>query len=52
LLDYVRELGAHRLKAVFVIHGEEEASEAAAEGFRSLGVQRTVVPQPHQEIQL
>ncbi len=52
LQDYVRQLGAERLKGVFVVHGEESASLAAASSFRDLGVQNTIVPQPGEEIQL
>ncbi len=52
LQDYVRQLGAERLKGVFVVHGEEPASLAAASSFRDIGAQNTVVPQPGEEIQL
>jgi metallo-beta-lactamase family protein len=52
LLDYVRELNNGRLKQVFVVHGEEEASLALADGFRELGVPDVMVPEPMQEIVL
>lgn len=52
LLDYVRRMGAQQLKSAFVVHGEESASLAAADGLRSLGVRHVVVPHPGQEFDL
>jgi metallo-beta-lactamase family protein len=52
LLDYVRELGAARLRSASVVHGEEPASLALADGLRGLGVSRAIVPQPAEEIEL
>jgi metallo-beta-lactamase family protein len=44
LLGYARKLGSSRLKAAFVVHGEDAASEALAEGLRGLGISRVIVP--------
>jgi len=52
LEDYVRQLGAERLKGIFVVHGEEPASLAAAASFHDLGIQNAVVPQIREEFQL
>ena len=52
LLDYVRPLNSGRLKQVFVVHGEEEASLALADGLRELGVPDAVVPEPMEEVVL
>ncbi len=52
LLDYVRPLHSGRLKQVFVVHGEEEASLALADGLRELGVPDVVVPEPMEEVVL
>ena len=52
LLDYVRPLNNGRLKKVFVVHGEEEASLALADGLRELGVPDAVVPEPMEEFVL
>jgi metallo-beta-lactamase family protein len=46
LLDYVRQVGPGRLKAAYVVHGEEPSSLALAEGLRDLGVAQVVVPRP------
>jgi metallo-beta-lactamase family protein len=46
LLDYVAALGAARIRAIFVVHGDEEASFSLAEGLTALGVSRVVVPSP------
>ena len=40
------------LKAVFVVHGEEEQSEALADGIRDLGVANVLVPDLGQEVVL
>jgi metallo-beta-lactamase family protein len=44
LLGYAEQLGAAQLKAAFVIHGEEPASLALADGLDELGVQEAIVP--------
>jgi metallo-beta-lactamase family protein len=44
LLSYAQTLDPSRLRAAFVVHGEEAASEALAEGLRNLGIGRVVVP--------
>lgn len=51
LLDYVRRLGASKIKSAFVVHGEEPSSLALAEGLRDLGVERAVVPRPGEEFE-
>ena len=52
LLDYARQLGAKRLKSVFVVHGEEASSQALAYGLNSLGVENAIVPQLGEEFEL
>jgi len=52
LLDYVRPLNNGRLKQVFIVHGEEEASLALADGFRESGVPEAMVPEPMEEVVL
>ena len=52
LLDYARQLGAPRLKSVFVVHGEEASSQALAYGLSGLGVGKAIVPQPGEEFEL
>jgi metallo-beta-lactamase family protein len=52
LLDYVQQLNNGRLKKVFVVHGEEEASLALAAGVRELGVPEAVVPELMEEFVL
>jgi metallo-beta-lactamase family protein len=52
LLDYVRLLGARRLKAAFVVHGEESSSLALADGLRDLGVRQAIVPKLGEELDL
>ena len=44
LLSYAQTLDPSRLKATFVVHGEDAASEALAEGLRNLGIGRVFVP--------
>lgn len=44
LLDYARQLGVDRLKASFVVHGEETSSLALADGLRNLGAKKVIVP--------
>jgi metallo-beta-lactamase family protein len=52
LLGYAQLLGASRLKAAFVVHGEEAASLALADGLQSLGVGQAIVPRPGEEFEL
>jgi metallo-beta-lactamase family protein len=52
LLEYVRQVGVGRLKATYVVHGEEPSSLALAEGLRDLGVTRVVVPKPGESVEL
>jgi metallo-beta-lactamase family protein len=52
LLAYVSELGPRTLQSLFVVHGEESASLAAAEAFADLGVRHVVVPEPGDEVTL
>ena len=52
LLDYANQVGAQRLKSVFVVHGEEASSQALAYGLNSLGVENAIVPQPGEEFEL
>jgi len=44
LVDYVRQLAGPGLKAAFVVHGEESASLALAEGLSELVEGQVVVP--------
>ncbi len=46
LLDYARQLGPERIQTAFVVHGEESASLALADGLRDLGLARVTVPKP------
>jgi metallo-beta-lactamase family protein len=48
LLDYARQTktASPDLKAVFVVHGEEPASLALAEGLSDLGMGLVAVPRP------
>ena len=52
LLDYVRQMGAKRLRTAFVVHGEESSSLALADGLRHLGVENAVVPHPGEEFEV
>jgi len=52
LLDYARSVGVAGIKAAYVVHGEEAASLALADGLRSLGVGKVTVPQPGEEFEL
>jgi metallo-beta-lactamase family protein len=49
LLEYVSNT-KESLKAVFVVHGEEEQSQALAEGIRDLGIKEVLVPDLDQEV--
>ncbi len=51
LVDYVRPL-APGLKAVFLVHGEPEASAALAQALRALGISQVYVPEPGDKIEL
>jgi metallo-beta-lactamase family protein len=51
LLGYVNNT-KESLRGVFVVHGEEEQSEALAEGIRHLGVQNVLVPDLGEEVSL
>ena len=51
LLSYVRHVRDNgRLKRVFVVHGNPEASQALATGIRSLGVENVLVPERMLEV--
>ena len=52
LQDYVRQLGPGGLKSTFVVHGEEAASLALADGLQSLGATHAVVPRPGEEFEI
>jgi len=49
LLDFARQAGVQRLKAAFVVHGEETSSQALAYGLNSLGISKAIIPQPGEE---
>jgi len=49
LLEYVNHT-KNSLKGVFVLHGEEEQSQALADGIKDLGIQDVIVPDPGQEV--
>ncbi len=51
LLEYVRQMGAERLKAAYVVHGEEASSLALAEGLRDLNVSKVAVPRPGETVE-
>ncbi len=44
LLNYVRALGPERLRKVFVVHGESEASLGLQTGLRGMGVRDAIIP--------
>ena len=52
LVGYVEQLGPSRLKAAYVVHGEEEASLSLAERLLNIGVRKAIVPEVGQEIDL
>jgi metallo-beta-lactamase family protein len=52
LLDYAQQLRTSRLKTAFVVHGEEAASLALADGLQSLGVAQAIVPRLGEEFEL
>jgi metallo-beta-lactamase family protein len=54
LLAYTAHLqrANRRLKQVFVVHGEEAASQALAQGIRDQGVPHVLVPEPGQTVEL
>jgi hypothetical protein len=45
-------LRTSRLKTAFVVHGEEAASLALADGLQSLGVAEAIVPRLGEEFEL
>jgi metallo-beta-lactamase family protein len=49
LLEYVNQT-KNSLKGVFVVHGEEEQSQALADGIKDLGIQNVIVPDLGQEV--
>jgi metallo-beta-lactamase family protein len=49
LLEYVNHT-KNSLKGVFVVHGEEEQSQALADGIKDLGIQDVIVPDLGQEV--
>jgi metallo-beta-lactamase family protein len=49
LLEYVNQT-KNSLKGVFVVHGEEEQSQALADGIKSIGIQNVIVPDLGQEV--
>jgi metallo-beta-lactamase family protein len=51
LLEYVANT-KNSLRNVFVVHGEEQQSQALAEGIRDLGITDVLVPDMGQEVEL
>jgi metallo-beta-lactamase family protein len=51
LLKYVKNT-QDSLEGIFVVHGEEEQSEALAEGIKNLGVRNVLVPDLGEEVTL
>lgn len=49
LLEYVSHT-KDSLKGVFVVHGEEEQSQALADGIKDLGIQNVIVPDLGEEV--
>jgi metallo-beta-lactamase family protein len=49
LLEYVNHT-KKSLKGVFIVHGEEEQSQALADGIKDLGIQNVIVPDLGQEV--
>ena len=49
LLEYVNHT-KNSLKGVFVVHGEEEQSQALANGIKDLGIQNVMVPDLGEEV--
>jgi metallo-beta-lactamase family protein len=52
LLAYADQLRPARLRSTFVVHGDETASLALAEGLRDLGLDQVFVPQPGEVFEL
>jgi metallo-beta-lactamase family protein len=52
LVEYVQRIGPRRLKAAFVVHGEEESSLSLADQLHHLGVGQAIVPELGQEFDL
>jgi metallo-beta-lactamase family protein len=49
LLEYVNNT-KDSLKGVFVVHGEEEQSQALADGIKEFGIENVIVPDSGQEV--
>jgi metallo-beta-lactamase family protein len=43
---------AHKLRKVFVVHGEPDAAQALADGLHGLGVRETFIPHKGEQVQL
>ena len=52
LLGYIRQLDLGRLKHVLVVHGDEDASFALADGLDKIGVRQVTVPSLGQQVTL
>jgi len=52
LLEYVQQVGTGRLKAAYVVHGEEASSLALAEGLRDLNLAKAIVPRVGETVEL
>ncbi len=52
LLDYARQIGIDQVTTAFVVHGEEAASLALADGLRELGAPQAIVPRQGEEFEL
>ena len=52
LLGYVHKLGPWRLRKVFIVHGDEEASLSLKEGLEAMGIRKVKVPQLGEKVQL
>lgn len=51
LLEYV-ENTKESLEGVFVVHGEEEQSQALSEGIKNLGIQNVMIPRFEDEVEI
>jgi metallo-beta-lactamase family protein len=52
LLEYAQQMEPRRLKGIFVVHGEESASLALADGLRDIGAKQVAVPRPGDVVEL
>ncbi len=52
LLEYAQQMEPGRLKGIFVVHGEESASLALADGLRDIGAKQVAVPRPGDVVEL